>query len=167
MVSAAIERRPAASNPMEIIEQLVAANDWPFERYGDDELVSHVSAQWCEYSLWFAWRPESSALYFSCALDMKVPTHLRNRVYSLLARANDRMWLGHFELWEEDGLPMFRHTLLAGANPEEVGEQIAAMVRIALTECERFYPAFQYVVWGGKDPAAALEAAMVETVGEA
>ena len=41
------------------------------------------------------------------------------------------------------------------------------MVDIAITECERFYPAFQFVLWGGKTPADALEAAMLECRGEA
>jgi hypothetical protein len=41
------------------------------------------------------------------------------------------------------------------------------MVDIALTECERFYPAFQFVTWGGKSPEEAMAAALVETVGEA
>jgi hypothetical protein len=36
-----------------------------------------------------------------------------------------------------------------------------------LIDCERFYPAFQYVVWGGKSASDALAAAMIETVGEA
>ena len=36
-----------------------------------------------------------------------------------------------------------------------------------ITECERFYPAFQFVLWGGKSPADALAAAMLECVGEA
>jgi hypothetical protein len=41
------------------------------------------------------------------------------------------------------------------------------MVDIAITECERFYPAFQFVLWGGKTPAEALTASMLECVGEA
>jgi hypothetical protein len=36
-----------------------------------------------------------------------------------------------------------------------------------LSECERFYPAFQFVVWGGKSPAQAIASAMIDPVGEA
>ena len=42
-----------------------------------------------------------------------------------------------------------------------------ALVEIAVEECDRFYPAFQFVLWGGKTPADALEAAMVDAAGEA
>ena len=38
---------------------------------------------------------------------------------------------------------------------------------IAITECERFYPAFQFVHLGRQTPEEAVAAAMLETVGEA
>ena len=41
------------------------------------------------------------------------------------------------------------------------------MIEIAITECERFYPAFQFAIWGGKSPAEAIAAAMLETMREA
>jgi hypothetical protein len=41
------------------------------------------------------------------------------------------------------------------------------LVESAIDECERFYPVFQFVLWGGKTPAEAMAAAMTETQGEA
>ena len=41
------------------------------------------------------------------------------------------------------------------------------MVDIALTECERFFPAFQLVLWGGRGAEDALQAAMLDCLGEA
>ena len=46
-------------------------------------------------------------------------------------------------------------------------EERNRLVDIALSECERFYPAFQFVIWGGKPPNDAVQAALLETVGEA
>ena len=37
----------------------------------------------------------------------------------------------------------------------------------ALEECERFYPVFQFVLWGGKSPGEAIAAALIDTHGEA
>jgi hypothetical protein len=42
-----------------------------------------------------------------------------------------------------------------------------ALVECAIDECDRFYPAFQFVLWGGKTPREALDAAMVDAAGEA
>jgi hypothetical protein len=41
------------------------------------------------------------------------------------------------------------------------------MVNVALSESERFYPAFQFVIWGGKPPEEAVAAALIDPVGEA
>jgi len=37
----------------------------------------------------------------------------------------------------------------------------------AIQACERYYPAFQFVVWAGKSAAEAMSAAMFDTEGEA
>src|SRR4029077_6224625 len=46
-------------------------------------------------------------------------------------------------------------------------EQVEDLVDIAVSECERFYPAFQLVIWGGKSPDDAMTAAIIEPIGEA
>jgi len=155
-------------NPVDLIEEIATANEWPFERGGDDELVAQLNGRWDDYRVHFAWNGEISALQFTCALDFKVPVHRRPSVLELVALANERMWLGHFDLTsDEGGVAMFRHAVpLRGARGVTV-EQVEDLVDVALTECERFFPAFQFVIWGGKKPGEALDAACIDTVGEA
>ena len=53
---------------------------------------------------------------------------------------------------------------------EEIGltlEQAEMLVEAAIDECERYYPVFQFVLWAGKKPSEALDAALLDTVGEA
>ena len=155
-------------NPVDLIEEIATANEWPFERGGEDELVAQLNGRWDDYRVHFAWNGEISALQFTCALDFKVPVHRRPSVLELVALANERMWLGHFDLTsDEGGVAMFRHAVpLRGARGVTV-EQVEDLVDVALTECERFFPAFQFVIWGGKKPGEALDAACIDTVGEA
>jgi hypothetical protein len=80
---------------------------------------------------------------------------------------NEKMWLGHFDLWSEDGLPIFRHAMLLRGTQGATAEQIEDLVNVALSESERFYPAFQFVIWGGKPPEEAVAAALIDPVGEA
>jgi hypothetical protein len=62
---------------------------------------------------------------------------------------------------------MFRHALpLRGLRGPSV-EQMEDLLDTAILECERFYPAFQYVIWGGKTAAQAIASAMIDTAGEA
>jgi len=157
----------AAANPLDVVEQLVSANEWAFDRRSDDEMAVEVPGRWCDYSLYFAWREDIGALHFTCAFDMKVQSGKRGAIHELLALVNERLWLGHFGLWTDEGVPMFRHaTLLRGQGGASM-EQVEDLVDIALNECERFYPAFQFVIWGGNTAQDAIAAALLDTVGEA
>ncbi|PIW29295.1 MAG: hypothetical protein COW30_05340 [Rhodospirillales bacterium CG15_BIG_FIL_POST_REV_8_21_14_020_66_15] len=154
-------------NPLDLIEQIVEGNDWTFDRRSDQELAVQVPGTWCDYSLYFAWNDEIEAMHFTCAFDMRVPQDRRPPVYELLARVNEKLWLGHFGMWDDEGLPMFRHVLPMRAANGPTMSQMEDIVETALYECERFYPAFQYVIWGGRTADDAVAAAMVDTVGEA
>ena len=156
-----------ATSPIDLVESLLSANQWTFDRRSDEEMAAQVPGRWCDYSLFFAWNEDAQAIHFSCAFDMRVPAEKRRSVYELLGLINERVWLGHFVLWADDGLPLFRHVLLLRGVQSASVEQIEDLVHTAIGDCERFYPAFQYAVWGGKSAREAIEVAMIETVGEA
>jgi hypothetical protein len=130
-------------------------------------LGAEARGKWGSYAMFFAWAREISAMHFSCAFDIKVPANRRGALYELLALANERLWIGHFGLESDDGVPVFRHAVLLRGAPGASAESLEDLVDIALNECERFFPAFQFVLWGGKTPKDALEAAMLDCVGEA
>jgi hypothetical protein len=167
-MSATLTRsRDIAANPIDVLEQIVSAHDWHFERHGEAEMAVEAPGSWCDYGLYFSWSPEIGAMHFTCALDLKVPQRQRPALYELLALANERLWIGHFGMESEDGMPVFRHAVLLRGAPGASAESLEDMVDIAITECERFFPAFQFVLWGGKSAADALAAAMLECEGEA
>jgi len=166
VMSYAVEIEYEVPNPLDLVEQLVSANEWMFERPSDEELAVSVDGQWNRYQLWFAWREDLGVMQFTCAFDMKVPDHRFADVCVLLAHINERMWVGHFDLCADDGMLMFRQATVLAEGHASSG-QIEELVEVALLECERVFPAFMFLVWGGKTPAEALEAAMLETSGEA
>lgn len=155
------------ANPLDVLEEIVTANEWLFDRTGDDELIVELAGKWCHYRMFFVWQREIGALQFTCQFDMKVPEAKRGDVNDLLALLNTRMWLGHFDLELQQNTPLFRYTILTRNNRTPAVEQLEDLVEIALTECERFYPAFQFVIWGGKRPAEAMAASMIEVAGQA
>lgn len=161
------EGQVTSSNPLDLLEELVSANNWVFQRGSDSELMVEIEGRWCGYYLFFVWRADLGAVSFSCHFDQKVSAQSRGAVYELLARVNETLWLGHFDMTSDDGTVMFRHTvLLRGLRGASV-EQLEDLVDAAVGECERFYPALQMVVWGGRPVAEALAAALMETFGEA
>ena len=154
-------------NPLDIIEKVVEFNEWVFDRRNDSEMAVQVPGSWCDYSLHFSWNDEIEAIHFTCAFDMRVADERKSQVNELLALINDRLWLGHFSMWGNEGLPMFRYAMPLRGATGLVAEQMEDLVETAIIECERFYPAFQYVIWAGKSANDAFTASIIETVGEA
>ncbi len=157
----------SVANPVDLAEQVAAQRDWAFDRPIEEELIAEIAGGWCHYRLWFTWQEDLGGLMFSCSYDMKIARHAWPQIQELLALINERMWLGHFDLCSEDGGLSFRHGILLKGGNGITHEQLEELVDIAVSECERFYPAFQSVVWAGQKPVEALKFSMFDTCGEA
>lgn len=154
-------------NPLDVVERLAAVNDWSFERATEDEITILVSGRWAEYQVSYTWMGDIEALHLACAFDLKVPDRRRTDIQKLISLINEQMWIGHFDLWINEGIVMFRHALMLTGGVEASGKQCEALLSQALDACERYFPAFQFVVWAGRSAREALDAAMFETSGEA
>lgn len=157
----------AHSNPLDVVERIASVNDWSFERSGDDEINILIKGRCVDYQVSFTWMEELEALHLACAFDMKVAERRRAEVQQLIAHMNEQMWIGHFDLWTEDGLVMFRHALVLTGGVEATDDQCKSVLGTAIDTCERYFPAFQFVLWAGKSAREAMDAAMFETSGEA
>ena len=126
-----------------------------------------MRGKWTDYQVSFTWMYDIEALHLACAFEFKVPERWCGETQQLIAMINEQLWVGHFDLWVKDGLIMYRHALVLAGGVEASGRQCEAMLSTALDACERYFPAFQFVVWAGKSAREALDAAMFETAGEA
>jgi hypothetical protein len=155
--------------PLDMLESYYAAHGWAYERV-DDELVASVKGSWATYELRALWREEDGVLQFLAFPDIKVTDDRRAGVYEAMALVNEQLWVGHFELWSSSGTLLYRHAALVGSGDDDATLSLAGaemLVESAVEECERFYPVFQFVLWGGKSPREALAAALIDTQGEA
>ena len=154
--------------PIDMLESYYVAHGWTHERH-DDEIVANVKGSWTEYELRALWRDEDSVVQFLAFPDIKVAEDRRVAIYEAIGLVNEQLWVGHFELWNSSGILLYRHAALIDG--EDGGtltlSQAELIVESAIDECERFYPVFQFVLWGGKTPREALAAALTETQGEA
>ena len=153
-------------NPVDLIEQVASSHEWACERTNEDELTLNVAGTWADYHVSLNWRTDLESLHIACAFDFKVPDNRLGEVYRLIAQINEQLWLGHFDLWAHEGLIMFRQGLMLNGAVATPG-QCEALLRAGLEACERYYQAFQFVVWAGKDSRQALASAMFETQGQA
>ncbi|MBT9372502.1 YbjN domain-containing protein [Rhizobium sp. CSW-27] len=154
------------SNPVDMIEFVAASNDWTFERSGEDEIAMTVAGHWADYHVSFSWMEEFEALHLACAFDIKVPEPRVNEVIRLLSHVNGQVLMGHFDLWRQEDVVIFRQSLLLAGGAEPTNQQVEVLLSSALEACETYYQAFQFVVWSGMEAKAAMDAVLFETVGE-
>lgn len=155
------------NGPVEMLLALFEARGWPCELASDDEMSGEVQGSWAKYQLRAIWRAQDNVLQFLCLPDIRVVPDRKPQAYELLSLVNEQMWLGHFDIWSNGDVLLYRHGALLGDDGMLSLIQAQALVESAIDECDRFYPAFQFVLWGDRSPRAALEAAMVDAAGEA
>ena len=119
------------------------------------------------YSITLAWSAQDETLRLICTFDMDPPEGRKPALFDVLNRTNDMCWAGAFSFWEEQKLMVWRYGLVLTGGQGASAEQIDTMIRAAVLSSERFYPAFQLVVWGEEAPERAMDVAMTEAYGRA
>ena len=155
------------SNPVDMIEFVASNNDWSFERSGEDEIAMTVEGRWTDYHVSFSWMEEFEALHLACAFDLRIPDIRVNEVITLLSQVNGQTLMGHFDLWRQEDVIIFRQSLLLAGGAEPTNRQVEVLLSSAIEACEAYFQAFQFVVWSGMDAKSAIDAVLFETVGEA
>ena len=163
------ESRPddRPEHPVDVVERLAAVNEWDFDRAEVDEISILVSGRFANYDVAFTWLPDLESLHVSCSFDLKAPPHKRAAIGELTQLINEQMWLGHFDLWSQQGMVMFRHALCLAGGAAAGDAQCGAVVKAAVNACETYYQAFQFVLWANRAPREAIAFAAFETRGAA
>ncbi|NWG71173.1 MAG: YbjN domain-containing protein [Parvularculaceae bacterium] len=159
--------RNAAIDPLDALESIAGDEGYDSERIDGTELHLSVPGLWRDSGLWFTWRPELSTIQMGAPLELKAPPAKLADVCRLLAMVNERLWVGHFDLWSDDHGILFRNAVLLPESGALDRVQAQRLIEGACEAIDRFFPAFNYLLWGGKSPEEALEASMFETAGNA
>ena len=156
-----------SEHPLDVVERLAAIRDWIFDRAETDEMSVSVAGRWTDDHVAFTWIEDVEALHVACAFDLKVPERRRTEILQLVSRINEQLWVGHFDLWSSENVVMFRHSLILAGGAEPTNPQCETMLRVSVEACERYFQAFQFVMWAGKTAREALDSVLFETEGEA
>lgn len=167
-MSIEIVRKPHKTrDPLDVLERACAGLELDIERVGENELHVMLPGVWRDLGLWFTWRAELATLQMGAPLDLKAPAGRVDEACRLVAMVNERLWVGHFDLWAEDHSIVYRNSAILPDDGAVDGAQAEALVRAASEAVDRFYPAFNFLIWGGKSPDDALRASLFETAGSA
>ncbi len=154
-------------HPIDIVEHIAEHNDWDFDRIADDQIAMAVEGQWRTYSITLAWSGYDETLRMVCTFEMEPSEDRLPALYEGLNLVNDQCWAGAFSYWDAQKLMVYKYGLvLAGGNVASP-EQIDTMITAAVLSAERYYPAFQLMVWTDKTAREALQVAIAEAYGRA
>jgi hypothetical protein len=156
-----------SEHPVDVIERIAAQNQWPFDRGEQDEISISVAGGWSDYAVAFTWLADVEALHAACSFQLKIPEARRAEAAGLISLINEELWIGHFDIWPKEEVVMFRHALLLAGGAPLTASQCQTALSIAVRACERYYQAFQFVVWAGKSGREALATVMLEAQGRA
>ena len=154
-------------NPIDVVEEVIYSKKWSFSRADDYELVAEIASKWCQYRFYFTWSEQIRAISLTVTFDLKFPHAKMKEAQELLALINEKLWIGHFDITSKNGIPAYRHTVLSFSEDEVLHHQLENLVDIAIYECEKFYPAFQLVLFEDSDPGKALAISTFDTIGVA
>ncbi|PPR47681.1 MAG: hypothetical protein CFH19_00291 [Alphaproteobacteria bacterium MarineAlpha5_Bin9] len=154
-----------SNNPIDHVEDIIYSKQWNFSRSTDDELVAEIGSRWGTYRLYFSWSKAIKAINFTITFDTKFAVN--NNIHELLALINEKLWIGHFDITSKGGILAFRHTIMVINDKDIMYSQIEEILDIIICECEKYYPAFQYLFFDNQSPQNALEFSSMETIGQA
>src|SRR3546814_9631692 len=122
------ERDEAA--PIDMLAAYFEAHGWPFEHASEDEIVATTQGSWAQYELRAIWREQDQVLQLLALPDIRVSDEKRATIYETLGLINEQLWLGHFELWSNSGLVLFRNgALLGSGRSEEHTSELQSLMR--------------------------------------
>ncbi len=154
-------------NPLDQVEEVLAAHDWVFDRMTNDELMVEVAGKSGSYRLFFIWQEDMSAMQFCCQYELYIPKDKHQTAGLALMTINENLWMGHFDLPLDTCVPSFRHTcLFRGFGNVSFAEHIEDMMDISLAQCERYYPVFHLLSAANSTDDQSLSLALMETAGE-
>lgn len=154
-------------HPIDMVESLAAQHDWEFDRIADDQIAMAVEGQWRTYSITLAWSGYDETLRMVCSFEMEPPEDKLPQLYEALNAINDQCWAGAFTYWREQKLMVYRYGLVLAGGQMASLDQINTLIGTAVMSAERYYPAFQLVVWGDRKVEDALQVAIAEAYGRA
>ena len=98
-------------DPLDTVEMVASIRDWTYER-SDNEVSIIAKGQWSDYQISVTWVDDFEGINIVCGFDLKFQERHKNNILHLVSSINNQMWLGHFDIWIDEGIVLYRNTSL-------------------------------------------------------
>tara|TARA_X000000950_G_scaffold272651_1_gene355447 strand:- start:3730 stop:4233 length:504 start_codon:yes stop_codon:yes gene_type:complete len=154
-------------NPIDEIEEIIAAYNLNFFRNDKNEISILFEGLWSIYELKFNWSKNNGLIKINNDLNIKIPKKSLVGIYKLLSLINEQTLLGFFGYSSRRSCLFFRHNVSIKGVKFLATEQIEDFIDSIVQECDKFYPAFQTLIYKNEKPQQSINNAIFETIGEA
>jgi len=151
-------------DPLENVELAASIQNWTFDRT-DNEVSIIANGKHNNYQLSVSLQNNSNGLNVICGFDLRFNKKNKFQILKLVSSINAQLWLGHFDVWDKEGLIVYRNSSILEKSPNL--KTIETLLNDAVSSIDLYFPAFQYILWAGKDSEEALQTVLFETRGEA
>ena len=112
------------TDPLDTVEAVIAGDErFTCNRAEDGDVHFSLKCSWGETVGYFSYREELPALLFTLGFDMQPPKARLGEAVRLAGLINENLWIGHFDVWSDDGTIIFRHAMpMIGRDDISVGE---------------------------------------------
>ena len=148
-------------------EIFATKKDLSFNRIDDNEISVQLQNDESEYNLFVSLKQDSEMLCFSCDMNLFVPQKKHNKVANAVIKANEMLWVGHFDIMSNGGHIVYSLTIpfISSFSVEE--DIIESTVRLITDECKRFHHYFEMIIKNKDLPDFAIGALFLESAGRA
>ncbi len=154
------------SHPIDLAEALAVSMGLACARDGADRLVIEFEGMWRLYRIAVSLVEDSGMLTVRSGFEMKLGDSAPEQILKVVNHANQLCPFGSFTAHTEEEVFVFGCGQLLGGGAHMTLDHVRRLLETCVSECERFYPAFQMVAYGGKDADSAVKAAVIEPVSE-
>lgn len=161
--------------PIDMLHTLFELEQWSCELINDDEIISTIKGRWTDYSLQANWHDSDNLLQLAICTQFILRKDKWQDCCALLALINPQMKMGHFSIWPQIAFKqkpdeyaiIYRQGLILGSDKLMELGNTEMIVKQAISECDRFFPALQFLINHDLSPEEALKSALVNIDGEA
>src|SRR5262245_48527791 len=155
-------------DPLDFVESVISGDQrFTVERGMDGDVHFSLTRKWTDAAGYVSFRSELPALLFTLGFDMRAPKGRRADAARLAGLINENLWLGHFDVWSDDGSIIFRHSLPMNGREEVSAGEVQALLSAAHDAAHRYHPAFQFLLNTDATPEEAASTAMCDIAGPA
>jgi len=142
-------------NPINLFEKIIISNNWAFERPIDDEIYIEVPTKYSNLIIHVRWLKNEEKIDIKASFYLKMDFSNSHEIYKLLNLINNTICIGNFQI-NENKYPTFRSAIFFEDSKNSKSDILKKMLCFAISESEKFFPAFQLVLWAGKKAEEAI-----------